>query len=261
MRTPSGTVGDDIEDGVTTLARVMKVTRKDGTISRFTDHDEDIIIVEESTAATDTFTLEPEEDEDAPIAASNILSLVVGQNAANNETVTIAGKVYTYKSALTNTDGFVKIGANAAATLDNLRAAINLGTGAGTKYAAATTLHPTVTATTIDATAPIPAEATLIDASDYDVTFSNLTNEEVAFDGDKHADFNGQPKTDNCKNGMWVGVTFTSPKRVAYVLVWPAQPFGEWNSYGDPIANVFGAAPFMSAENGRRQMLLDGFDV
>lgn len=261
MRTPSGTVGDDIEDGVTTLARIMKVTRKDGTISRFTDHDEDIIIVEESTPATDTLTLDPEEDEDAPIAATNVLTIVSGQNAADNETVVIDGKTYTFQTTLTNVDGHVKIGADAATSLGNLKAAINLSAGAGTKYAAATTLHPTVTAGVIDATAPIPAEATLVSTGDFDATFSNLNNEEVAFDGDHHANFVGQPTTQDCKHGMWVGATFSSPKRIAYVLVWPTQPFGEWQSYGDPIANVFGAEPYMSAESGRRQMLADGFDL
>lgn len=64
----------------------------------------------------------------------------------NTETVTIGGKVYTFQAVLTNVDGNVLIGASASESLDNLIAAINLDAGAGTLYAAATTLHPTVAA-------------------------------------------------------------------------------------------------------------------
>lgn len=67
-------------------------------------------------------------------------------NALNAETVTIGGKTYTFQTVLTNVDGNVLIGGSASASLDNLIAAITLGTGAGTLYAAATTLHPTATA-------------------------------------------------------------------------------------------------------------------
>jgi len=62
------------------------------------------------------------------------------------ETVTIGGKVYTFDAVLSNIDGHILIAATASGTLNNLIAAINLGVGAGSLYAAATTLHPTVTA-------------------------------------------------------------------------------------------------------------------
>lgn len=74
---------------------------------------------------------------------------------ANAETVTIDGKVYTWKTTLTASDGDVQIGATVAISLQNLQAAINLGPGAGTAYGASTVIHPTVraydatTATTI----------------------------------------------------------------------------------------------------------------
>lgn len=77
---------------------------------------------------------------------SYLLSVIVADNAGNTETVTIDGKVYTFQTSLTNTDGHVKIGADRDATLKNLAAAVTLGAGAGTTYATATTLHPTVTA-------------------------------------------------------------------------------------------------------------------
>lgn len=82
--------------------------------------------------------------DDLAVAARVILTLT--DNALDTETVTIGAKVYTFQDTLTNVDGNVKIGATAAITLSNLVAAINLGTGAGTAYAAATTVHSTVTA-------------------------------------------------------------------------------------------------------------------
>lgn len=74
------------------------------------------------------------------------------------ETVTIAGKVYTFQAALTDVDGNVHIGATDADTLSNLFAAINLSNdgesavGAGTDYAASMTRNPEVVAVSVDAT-------------------------------------------------------------------------------------------------------------
>ena len=48
--------------------------------------------------------------------------------------------------ALPNTDGHILVGANVAATQANIVAAVNLTGTPGTQYAAATTLHPTVSA-------------------------------------------------------------------------------------------------------------------
>lgn len=80
-------------------------------------------------------------------------------NVLNGETVTIDGKVYLFETVLTNVDGHVLIGVDLAASLSNLAAAIVLGPGAGSVYASATTLHPTVTATstptTLEATAKV----------------------------------------------------------------------------------------------------------
>lgn len=66
---------------------------------------------------------------------------------ANGDTVTIGAKTYTFQTVLTNVDGNVFIGANLAASISNLAAAITLGAGSGTAYAAATTLNTDVTAT------------------------------------------------------------------------------------------------------------------
>lgn len=67
---------------------------------------------------------------------------------SNNDTVTIGGYVYTFKTTLTGAAFEVLIGANAAASLDNLKSAINASAGAGTTYGTGTYAHPDVTATT-----------------------------------------------------------------------------------------------------------------
>lgn len=97
-------------------------------------------------------------DIDEDVAASEVLTLTA--NVANNDTVTIDTKTYTFQTTLTDVDGNVHIGATASDSLDNLIAAINLGSGAGTDYATSMTLHPTVLAAagagdTMDATAKI----------------------------------------------------------------------------------------------------------
>lgn len=79
-------------------------------------------------------------------------TLTAAANVADTETVTIGGKVYTFQATLTNVDGNVKVGADAATSLANLHAAINLGSGAGTAYAAAMTANPHVKATAVTAT-------------------------------------------------------------------------------------------------------------
>jgi hypothetical protein len=81
-----------------------------------------------------------------PIQASGTLTLTL--IPSNNETVTVGVVTYTFKTALTPLANEVLIGASAGAALSNLHAAITLGVGAGTVYAAATLAHPTVTAVT-----------------------------------------------------------------------------------------------------------------
>ena len=72
--------------------------------------------------------------------------------AVDTQTITIGNKVYTTQTTLTNVNGNVLIGANAAATCQNLYDAINLTGTPGTQYAAAMTLHDNVKATAVTAT-------------------------------------------------------------------------------------------------------------
>lgn len=69
-------------------------------------------------------------------------NLTFASNPANATTVTVGGKTYTFQTTLTNSDGHVLIGANLAASISNLAAAINLASGSGSTYAAATTAGP-----------------------------------------------------------------------------------------------------------------------
>lgn len=78
------------------------------------------------------------------VAASGLLT--VASQPSDADTVTINGKVYTWQTVLTNVDGHVFIGASATTARDNLIAAINLGAGSGTAYAAATVVNADVRA-------------------------------------------------------------------------------------------------------------------
>jgi len=66
----------------------------------------------------------------------------------NGETITVGDKTYTFVTALSGAANEVLIGASAAASLDNLKSAINATAGAGTTYGLGTAANPNVTATT-----------------------------------------------------------------------------------------------------------------
>ena len=70
----------------------------------------------------------------------------------DTQTVVVGGKTYTTQTTLTNVDGNVYKGANAAAGLQNLYDAINLTGTPGTQYAAAMTANTRVAATGVTAT-------------------------------------------------------------------------------------------------------------
>lgn len=67
-------------------------------------------------------------------------------NFSDTETVTVGGRTYTFDASLADSDGHVQIGSDAEESLGNLVAAIMLGAGAGTAYAASMTENSNVTA-------------------------------------------------------------------------------------------------------------------
>lgn len=79
-------------------------------------------------------------------------TLAGGTGIVNNETVTIDGKAYTFKTTITANDGDVAIGGSDATALINLAKAINLSGVAGTDYGANTTVHATARALRTTAT-------------------------------------------------------------------------------------------------------------
>lgn len=108
---------------------------------------------------------------DAPAAIQGIF---VG-NPTDGNVTNIAGKNYQFQAALTNVDGNVLIGANLAATILNLQAAVNLGAGAGSAYAAATTANPGCTITEVSPSAVI-CTATTVGPTGNTLTCSGIVN-------------------------------------------------------------------------------------
>ncbi len=79
-------------------------------------------------------------------------STLTGNVPANNETFTLNGKVYTFKTTLTPAEGEVLLGANETAALLNAKNAINADSGTnGTDYQVEKA-HPTIKATASNAT-------------------------------------------------------------------------------------------------------------
>jgi len=75
-----------------------------------------------------------------------------GTSVANNDTITIDGKTYTWKTTLTPAANEVLIGANAAANLSNLAAAIGSWGVANTNYGSGTAAQQNVQVTSLTST-------------------------------------------------------------------------------------------------------------
>ena len=100
------------------------------------------------------------------VRATQTITLDAAGEATDGETIVIGGKTYTFRATVGALDGSVHIGADVAATVDNLVAAINLdategetGGGAGTDYGTAMTRNPCVYATRVAATGVITLHA------------------------------------------------------------------------------------------------------
>ena len=79
-------------------------------------------------------------------------TLTASGTPANNDTVTIGTRVYTWKTTLTGAADEVLIGGSASVALDNIKLAITAGATAGTNYGLGTSANELVTATTNTAT-------------------------------------------------------------------------------------------------------------
>lgn len=82
----------------------------------------------------------------ALVKSDAVLTATADANITDAETVVIAGKTYTFKTSLTDTDGFVKAVTAFAPNMANLVKAINLTGVAGTDYATSTTKNKDVLA-------------------------------------------------------------------------------------------------------------------
>jgi len=137
----------------TNTARILRGNMAAQTYEADTDVDpvtDNITIVDHGLVTGDgpmRMTVADDEDElPAGINTASTGILTLTGVVVDGNTVTIDGKVYTLNTVLGASDGDVLIGADADASLTNLVRAITLGAGSGTLYAAATTLHASVTA-------------------------------------------------------------------------------------------------------------------
>lgn len=97
-------------------------------------------------------------------------TLTVTAQPANDETVTIGYKVYTFKTVLTGAANEILRGASQTAALNNLVAAINGAAGAGATYGTGTTPHGQVTAIRIGSTVVVTAVALTAAANSIETT-------------------------------------------------------------------------------------------
>lgn len=118
------------------------------------------------------------------VAATQTLTLT-GQ-PLNTEAVVVGDKTYAFQTTLTDVDGYVLIGADAEESIENLVAAINLATGAGSLYAASMTKNQQVKAVKGSAT-------TLVVTALVAGTVGNLI-----------------PSTESLTNGSWGAGTLAS---------------------------------------------------
>lgn len=94
-----------------------------------------------------------------------------------DEVLLIGAKTYTLRDTLTDVDGYVKREVAATDTVDNIIAAINLGAGSGTAYAASTTANaaPTSAIATAGDALTLYAETAIVTTSTVNSGFGAAT--------------------------------------------------------------------------------------
>lgn len=75
-------------------------------------------------------------------------TITLSNNPADGGTFVLGSVTYTFKDTLTGAANEIKIGADAATTLDNIKSAVNASAGAGTAYGTGTVANPDASATT-----------------------------------------------------------------------------------------------------------------
>jgi hypothetical protein len=146
-------------------------------------------------------------------------ALTFSGQPANGETVVLNGKTYNFRTTLSDTDGYVQIGASTAESIANLVAAVTLADGAGTAYAASTTLHPTMyavgTATVFRVWAKAPGTAG--NALTTVETITNATGFTATLAGGAASDIGADPVAITADTPTTIdipGVTDATPEHV-----------------------------------------------
>jgi hypothetical protein len=132
------TIIDKNTDGKTEVNTALAVPTTHHTLSIPTG----VAFVTAGVLPGDTLTISA--DTTVPTAAAGTLTLTA--QPTNDSTVTIGTKTYTWKTVLSNVNGYVLIGASATTAITNLKDAIMLTGAPGTQYAASTTANGFVTA-------------------------------------------------------------------------------------------------------------------
>jgi hypothetical protein len=110
-----------------------------------------------------------------------IKRFALSSNATNGQTITIAGRTYTFVTAL-SAPNQIKIGATMAETINAIVSAINADSFVGTRYSTGTAIHNDVSSKYTSPYAAFIAKAILIPDSEFQMsttasgTFSNVTN-------------------------------------------------------------------------------------
>lgn len=137
------------------------------------------------------------------VGNSSVLLTSNGTSPANNDTVTIGGVTYTFKTTLTGAANEVLIGANAAAALDNLKSAVNDTGTEGTHYGTGTVANTVVTATTNTNTTQL-FEAIDQTADGYTLEVSE-SSANLSFDTTTLTGGTGRQTVDNLTKSATVG--------------------------------------------------------
>lgn len=129
-------------------------------------------------------------------------------NVSDNDTVTLGDVVYRFKNTMAAAYD-VKVGASAAASLDNLKAAVNASGTPGTEYFAGTEAHPLVTATTNTDTTQV-FEAKSVGVAGNDI---------AALEGSSHLSFPSTTLTGGLDATATITVTTTDGSKTDTAVV------------------------------------------